>query len=44
VDAATTNAIAARARRLVGSLYHSSNKEAIVQALAARYTDAFSSS
>ncbi len=38
VDAATTNAIAARARTSVGSLYQFfPNKEAIVQALAARY-------
>lgn len=41
VDAATTNAIAARARTSVGSLYQFfPNKEAIVQALAARYGEA----
>lgn len=38
VDGATTNAIAAQARTSVGSLYQFfPNKEAIVQALAARY-------
>jgi AcrR family transcriptional regulator len=42
VDAATTNAIAARARTSVGSLYQFfPNKEAIVQALGARYAAAF---
>jgi AcrR family transcriptional regulator len=38
VDGATTNAIAARAKTAVGSLYQFfPNKEAIVEALAARY-------
>jgi AcrR family transcriptional regulator len=42
VDGATTNAIAARARTSVGSLYQFfPNKDAIVQALAVRYTSAF---
>jgi AcrR family transcriptional regulator len=42
VDAATTNAIAARARTSVGSLYQFfPNKDAIVQALAARYAAQF---
>lgn len=42
VDAATTNAIAARAETSVGSLYQFfPNKDAIVQALAARYATAF---
>lgn len=42
VAAATTNAIAARARTSVGSLYQFfPNKEAIVHALAARYTSRF---
>jgi AcrR family transcriptional regulator len=42
VDGATTNAIAARARTSVGSLYQFfPNKDAIVHALAARYTTAF---
>lgn len=42
VDAASTNAIAARARTSVGSLYQFfPNREAIVHALAARYTAAF---
>jgi AcrR family transcriptional regulator len=42
VDGATTNAIAARAHTSVGSLYQFfPNKDAIVQALAVRYTTAF---
>lgn len=42
VDALTTNAIAARAKTSVGSLYQFfPNKDAIVQALAARYASAF---
>ncbi|AHG93308.1 regulatory protein TetR (plasmid) [Gemmatirosa kalamazoonensis] len=42
VDGATTNAIAARAHTSVGSLYQFfPNKDAIVQALAVRYTSAF---
>jgi AcrR family transcriptional regulator len=41
VDAATTNAIAARARTSVGSLYQFfPHKQAIVQALAVRYGEA----
>jgi AcrR family transcriptional regulator len=42
VDGATTNAIAAHAKTSVGSLYQFfPNKDAIVQALAARYTAQF---
>ena len=41
-EAATTNAIAARAETSIGSLYQFfPNKDAIVQALAVRYTSAF---
>ena len=42
VDGASTNAIAARAETSVGSLYQFfPNKDAIIQALAARYTSEF---